>query len=249
MTKHRNPDKQYDVTYKGEYFTSKDGHQVTEPYEETIKITQGMVNKHGPLVPFVRHWAPVHMREKHKGYTGLATHYIKEAKVSGAPKEAISDPRLMNHTQMLQHIETEELPINTVLYSDDDALRQAILDWEDAVRKRDEDGFLKQQEKQLTVKKDRIDLRNDVLLLNAVDPPQAAAPNEDPEDEEEADDEEDDEEEEAAPIRQVKPVRQTTRAAAAPAPKKPATKISGANKIGAAKGKGRPTSAKSKAGI
>lgn len=241
MTKHRNPDKQYDVTYKGEYFTTKDGHQVTEPYEETIKITQKMVNANGPLVPFVRHWAPVHMRQKHKGYTGLATHYIKEAKVSGNPKEAIQDPRLMNHTQMLQHIMEEELPINTVLHADDDSLRQAILDWEDAVRKRDEDGFLKQQEKQLSVKKDRIDLRNEVLMLNADGDTQSAAPNEADADEPEDDEEDVEEAEEAKPVKA--PVRQAPTRTAPSVIKNSKTK---AQQNG--KGK-RPTSSKAKAGI
>lgn len=118
----------YSITIAGLYFASSGGQSSQKPFTVECKYDQDMVVA-GVIGVFKRLLAKDMLKPKHPDYSGLAEADVIEVTTDDGSE--ITDLQLMNRVMLEQHIlegYEYELPIDTNLYDDCHALRQAIQD-------------------------------------------------------------------------------------------------------------------------
>lgn len=128
----------YSVTIAGNYFSKNDHSQ--KPYEVTVQMSQEHIDEN-PLSVFKNHIAPAKMPQVYSDYGDLATHNIMRIVNNIDPDAAPESLGVMNRDQLLTYIDDNDYPIIEYLYKDVDALRQAVMDYEE-----DQEGFMHNQE-------------------------------------------------------------------------------------------------------
>lgn len=158
-----NQDKMYDVTFHGEYLAREGGSTVSKPYEITVRMSQELVKDGGAQKNFSNHMWKTAMKEKYPDCVGLAKYLIKNTiDLSG---DELTEVQLMNRQQLLDYIKENEYPLEPSIHNDD-SLRQFVLAYEDAVRRKDEEAFLKLQESEVANKKAAMDIQKEIDRVN-----------------------------------------------------------------------------------
>lgn len=164
-------DVRYVITMHGNYFARKDQGTAELPYRVKCYMTHGQIRKMIPNAIFKWYIAPQIMKRLYTNYTSLASFDVAECECEDESLLA-NNIYLMQRTQLEEHIDEENMPIEPMLYDDIMQLRQAILDY-----KKDPEAFEEQQLHLYKVKKDvvankkilgKIATVDELLILNGV---------------------------------------------------------------------------------
>ena len=165
----KRPQETYFFTWRGTYRTLADGTPKEKTYRvANVPMSQLMVENgvfgswlvQGPEI-----LAKKYPDEFIPGRDSLLTWEIEKSRTgSGAP---ITNPRLMSSVQLVEYIAEEGFPVEVELYTDLGMLQQAVLDFQEALRKNEPEVFIKNQEGLRKRVGGKISLRNEAIKMNA----------------------------------------------------------------------------------
>lgn len=126
-----NPSKDpiFTITIYGEMVIQTAEKIVNKPYEHTYRVPKSVVDERGPISPFKNAIAKAQFPILYPGFQSLATHHIKQVVCEEQPELVIANPILCNFEQLMEIVEDTDGDVDPTLYTDEDQLRQALLDY------------------------------------------------------------------------------------------------------------------------
>lgn len=164
--KPRRPQLNYIFSFRGTYRAIKDGVASERPYEiSNVRMSQEMVDA-GATHTWLAHLGPELLSRKYSDFASLVTYEIARSRTVCGTE--ITNPRIMSIQQLMEFISDNGFEeIDVTLYEDLGALQQAVMDFQEALRKDEVGAFVHNQDTLRKAKGGRISLRNKALLLNA----------------------------------------------------------------------------------
>lgn len=163
----------YNVTVKGDLAVKDGQHDKIVAYVETVPMDKEMVEQ-GAVSMFVKNYAPHIFPDKVPGYVRVLSHILVDCVDQDEPERPLGQVTLMNRAKLIEHIEYNEYEIEPSLFLDDQALQQAVLDYEESP-----EDFLRNQEnrKQTSGPKIVLQTKAKALLDGAANVPSLAKLN------------------------------------------------------------------------
>ena len=155
----------YQIVFKGTYYTQNPAE--FEPFELTAKLDFEMQQR--ALSVFKNDLAPTLMPLKYPNFRALRNYYAAECTVISG-KQTLQNLDVMTRPQMIayadNYMDGAGIPLEMVLYDEDEALRHAI-----KLYQADPESFLAEQAIRVEKEGDRIRRKKAALALNNASPP------------------------------------------------------------------------------